>query len=186
MPAETVKISKFLNLVLRHKPDEIGLTLDAHGWADVEALIRLANTRGQRLTRALLEAIVAENDKQRFTFSPDGQRIRANQGHSVAVDLALPAAAPPEVLYHGTATRFVASIQRDGLHAGSRQHVHLSLDVATATTVGQRHGKPIVLVVRAQEMATAGYQFFVSDNGVWLTERVPVAFISFPATAVSA
>lgn len=183
MPSDTVKVSKFLSLVLRHKPEEIGLQLDAQGWADVETLIQLANSRGRQLTRPLLEHVVAENDKQRFAFSPDGQRIRANQGHSVAVDLALPPATPPAVLYHGTATRFVASIRTVGLNAGNRRHVHLSQDVATAAKVGQRHGQPIVLEVQAQEMATAGHQFFLSDNGVWLTERVPVAFIIFPEAA---
>src|SRR5882724_6419298 len=180
MMADIVKISKFLSLVLRHKPEEIGLTLNQNGWADVEELIRLANSRGHRFTRPLLEQVVAENDKQRFAFSNDGQRIRANQGHSVVVDLALPPAAQPKVLYHGTAARFVASIRTAGLHAGNRQHVHLSLDVATATKVGQRHGKPVVLVVRAREMSAAGHRFFLADNGLWLTERVPVEFIMFP------
>lgn len=178
--SDIVKVSKFLSLVLRHKPEEIGLTLDENGWAEVEELLRLASQKGRRLTRPLLEQVVAENDKQRFAFSDDGQRIRANQGHSVAVDLALPPTIPPELLYHGTAARFVASIRAEGLHAGNRQHVHLSRDVPTATKVGQRHGQPVVLVVRAREMSAAGHPFFLAANGVWLTERVPVAFLLFP------
>ena len=178
--SDIVKVSKFLSLVLRHKPEEIGLVLDENGWAEVAELIRLANTRGHRLTRPLLERVVADNDKKRFAFSEDGVRIRANQGHSVEVDLALPPSEPPELLYHGTASRFVDSIRAEGLHSGNRQHVHLSLDVTTATKVGQRHGKPVILVVRAREMSTAGHTFFLSANGVWLTERVPVEFITFP------
>lgn len=179
MAADLVWMSKFLSLVLRHKPEEIGLTLDGNGWASVEELVSLANQHGRRLTRPLLEQVVAENDKKRFAFSEDGQRIRASQGHSVEVDLALPPVEPPEVLYHGTASRFVDSIKAAGLHSANRQHVHLSLDVTTAMKVGQRHGQPVVLVVRAGEMAAAGHTFFLSANGVWLTERVPVEFITF-------
>src|SRR6186713_1163201 len=126
MANDLVHLSKFLSLVLRHKPEEIGLTLDPNGWAGVDDLIRLANARGRPLTRPLLEQIVAGNDKKRFAFSADGERIRASQGHSVEVDLALSPAAPPELLYHGTATRFLASIREGGLIKGKRQHVHLS------------------------------------------------------------
>jgi len=180
MAADLVRCSKFLSLVLRHEPEEFGLTLDKNGWAEVEELIRLANAAGHGLTRPLLERVVAQNDKNRFALSDDGRRIRANQGHSVEVDLALPPAEPPELLYHGTASRSVAAIRVGGLHSGSRQHVHLSPDVPTAIKVGQRHGKPVVLIVRAKEMAAAGHQFFLSANGVWLTECVPAEFISFP------
>jgi putative RNA 2'-phosphotransferase len=181
MAVNLVKMSKFLSLVLRHKPEEIGLTLDQNGWADVEELIRLANLRGTRLTSALLQQVVSENDKKRFALSDDGLRIRASQGHSVDIDLALSPAAPPEVLYHGTASRFIDSIRTSGLHSANRRHVHLSLDVPSATKVGQRHGKPVVLVVKAGAMAAAGHAFFLSANGVWLTEKVPVEFIDFPA-----
>jgi putative RNA 2'-phosphotransferase len=183
MPSNLVKTSKFLSLILRHKPDEIGLTLDEHGWANVAELIRLANQHGTPLTRSLLEQVVAENDKQRFALSDDGQRIRASQGHSVEVDLALTPVQPPDVLYHGTASRSIESIRASGLHAGQRLHVHLSVDALTATKVGQRHGKPVVLLVRAGEMATAGHTFFLSANGVWLTEQVPTEFIEFPDAA---
>jgi putative RNA 2'-phosphotransferase len=169
--------SKFLALVLRHKPDEIGLTLDPNGWADVEELLLRCNARGKRVTRALLERVVAENDKKRFAFSDDGSRIRASQGHSVEVDLALNPLEPPELLFHGTADRNRNSIRAGGLHSAQRQHVHLSLDVATATKVGQRHGKPIILKVRAREMWKAGHPFYLSANGVWLTDRVPPEFI---------
>lgn len=181
MSAELVKVSKFLSMVLRHRPATIGLTLDANGWADVDELIRLVNTHGPRVTRPLLDRIVAENDKKRFALSDDGRRIRASQGHSVEVDLALPPADPPEVLYHGTAAGSVASIRAGGLVPGRRQHVHLSADVATATAVGRRHGPPVVLTVRAGDLAATGQPFFLSANGVWLTAQVPPAFILFPA-----
>lgn len=180
MTVNFIKVSKFLSLVLRHKPEEIGLTLDEHGWASIEELIRLANLRGKRLNRALLDQIVAENDKKRFALSADGLRIRASQGHSIDIDLALEPAQPPELLYHGTASRFIESIRASGLNSANRRHVHMSLDVPTATKVGQRHGKPVVLTVRSGEMAEAGYRFFLSANGVWLAERVPAEFIDFP------
>jgi putative RNA 2'-phosphotransferase len=177
MSAHLTKLSKFLSLVLRHKPEEIGLTLDEQGWAEVDELIRLMNVQGNRLTRPLLEQVVAENDKQRFGFSDDGLRIRANQGHSLKIDLALEPLAPPEVLFHGTATRFLSAIMTAGLLPRSRQHVHLSHDPETAIRVGQRHGQPVVLTVAAQSMHRAGYQFFQSQNGVWLTAKVPPKFL---------
>ena len=181
MADEILRMSKFLSLVLRHKPELIGLTLDQNGWASVEDLIRLANRHGIRLTRPLLMQIVADNEKKRFGLSDKGERIRASQGHSVKVDLGLPPALPPEILYHGTASRFLESILAGGLHSANRQHVHLSPDVATAMRVGQRHGSPVVLVIRSGEMAVAGHTFFVSANGVWLTDRVPQEFISVAA-----
>jgi putative RNA 2'-phosphotransferase len=174
------RTSKFLSLVLRHKPEEIGLTLDENGWASVEELIASANRAGRKLDRATVEQVVAASDKRRFALSPDGARIRANQGHSVDVDLALEPRQPPEILFHGTATRFLESIREQGLLPGSRQHVHLSLDEPTAIKVGQRHGKPVVLKVRAGEMGRAGIAFFCSENGVWLTEKVTGAYIEFP------
>jgi putative RNA 2'-phosphotransferase len=181
MGDDLVKVSKFLSLILRHQPETISLALDENGWAKIDVLIDLANKKGQRLDRAVLDRVVSDNDKKRFAISEDGHRIRASQGHSVEVDLALPASEPPELLYHGTASRFVESIRASGLHSGNRQHVHLSLDTQTATKVGQRHGKPVILVVRARDMFAAGQQFSLSANGVWLTERVPVEFIDFPA-----
>ncbi|MDB5335656.1 MAG: Phosphate acetyltransferase [Planctomycetaceae bacterium] len=180
MSTNLVRTSKFLSLVLRHQPEVIGLNLDEQGWADVEELIRLANKDGRQLTRELLEQVVTENDKQRFAFSDDGCQIRASQGHSVEVDLDLAPLEPPVILYHGTASRFLDSIRATGLHSASRQHVHLSLDEVTATKVGARHGRPVILNVLAREMFSAGHQFFLSANGVWLTESVPVKFIEFP------
>ena len=176
--SNVVSTSKFLSLVLRHQPEVIGLSLDDAGWADIDTLIRLSQAH-KPLTRALIEQVVEENSKQRFAISEDGRRIRANQGHSIDVELGLRPLAPPTLLYHGTATRFVEAIRREGLVKRSRQHVHLSADADTATAVGARHGKPSVLIVRAGEMSAAGHAFFRSENGVWLTDTVPVGFIDF-------
>lgn len=180
MNSSLVRISKFFSLVLRHNPAKIGLELDPNGWAVIDDLIQCANSNGQRLSRALIDAVVAENDKQRFVLSADGTRIRANQGHSIDVDLDLPPAKPPKLLYHGTATRNVESIRREGLLPGRRQHVHLSVDEATAVKVGQRHGRPIVLLVHAEVMHSAGHVFYLSANGVWLTRHVPSEFLEIP------
>jgi putative RNA 2'-phosphotransferase len=143
-------------------------------------LIELANKKGTALTAELLEEVVATNDKKRFAFNTDKSRIRASQGHSIEVDLALVPQQPPAYLFHGTATRFLDSIRDRGLLPGSRQHVHLSADESVAKNVGQRHGKPIVLKVRSGEMAQAGMSFFLSDNGVWLTDTVPSQYLDFP------
>lgn len=180
MDPSLVRASKFLSLVLRHKPEHIGITLDAAGWVGVDELLAAAGRSGFALDRATLERVVADNDKRRFAFSEDGARIRASQGHSVAVELGLEPQAPPEVLFHGTATRFLDSIRRGGLRPGSRTHVHLSADEATARTVGQRHGKPAVLRIDAGAMHRDGHAFVRSENGVWLTEAVPAGYISFP------
>lgn len=168
-----VTASKFLSLVLRHRPEAIGLSLDAQGWALIEDLVRLSQTSRSPLTRDVILEVVRTNSKQRFSVSGDGLRIRANQGHSIPVDLGLAPIAPPEVLFHGTATRFLEAILAEGLRPGSRQHVHLSADPATARQVGQRHGKPVVLVVASGAMHQAGHEFFRAENGVWLTAAVP-------------
>jgi len=181
MADDLVEISKLLSLVLRHKPAAIGLTLDPNGWAYLDDLVRQANTHGHSLTRDLIERVVASSDKQRFAFDDSRSRIRANQGHSIAVELGLERQHPPEVLFHGTAVRFIDAIRARGLSRGKRHHVHLSADAVTANLVGQRHGSPVVLTVRAHEMALSGYQFFRSANGVWLVEEVPASFIVFPA-----
>lgn len=181
MKPELVKVSKFLSLILRHKPEEIGLSLDAEGWADIEKLLRLASQRGQRLTRSVLDEVVESNDKKRFVISEDGLRIRAQQGHSISIDLGLAPQQPPTLLFHGTATRFLESILRQGLLPGRRQHVHLSPDEETAVKVGQRHGKPAVLRIASGTMFDQGHVFYLSGNGVWLTEHVPPAFIEFQA-----
>ena len=181
MSKKREQTSKFLSLVLRHKPEDIGLTLDPQGWADIGQLIDLAAAQGTLLTRELIVDIVATSDKKRFALDPQGEKIRASQGHSVAVDLKLAPLEPPARLFHGTATRFTDSIRADGLLAGSRQHVHLSFAEETALSVGSRHGKPVLLVVRSSEMYRDGYEFFLSDNGVWLTSAVPAEYLDFPA-----
>lgn len=170
--------SKFLSLLLRHQPEVIGLELDSNGWAEVDELIRLANTdRPNQLDRELIEIVVSTNAKQRFVLSEDGERIRANQGHSIEVDLGLTPVAPPPKLFHGTASRFLDSIMAQGLRKQSRQHVHLSDDLATATNVGTRHGSPCVLIVDAAAMHAAGHEFFQSANEVWLTDVVPPQYL---------
>ncbi|WP_315726613.1 MULTISPECIES: RNA 2'-phosphotransferase [unclassified Bradyrhizobium] len=181
MASDPVRLSKFLSLVLRHQPETIGLALDAQGWVVIDDLIARAAAAGTAFSRADLEHVVATSDKKRFTVSEDGQRIRAAQGHSVAVELGLTPREPPAVLYHGTATRFVESIMAQGLKPQSRQQVHLSLDHATAVNVGRRHGKPIVLRVDAAAMHRAGLRFYVADNGVWLTDVVPPEFLTTAA-----
>lgn len=180
MDKSLVKASKFLSLVLRHDPGSIGIELDEAGWVDVDALLAAARRSGMALDRPTLDRVVAENDKKRFAFSDDGARIRASQGHSVAVELGLAPQAPPELLFHGTADRNVDSIRQGGLRPGSRTHVHLSRDEETAVTVGQRHGRPVVLRIAAGEMHRAGHELVVSENGVWLARTVPVEFIAFP------
>lgn len=175
-----VGIGKFLSLLLRHKPESIGLSLDANGWADVDELIHLVNKSGRTLTFDLLSEVVANNDKQRFIFNDDKTRIRANQGHSIEIELGLPPIPPPDRLYHGTASRFLESIAQKDLVRGKRQHVHLSKDTETAIKVGKRHGKPAVLKISAARMHRDGFDFFLAKNGVWLTRKVPVAFIAFP------
>jgi putative RNA 2'-phosphotransferase len=177
---ELVRLSKFLSLVLRHRPQKIRLTLDEQGWTPVDHLISQANRHGVPLTPAVLEQVVRQNDKQRFAFSEDGLRIRASQGHSIDIDLGLEPIKPPAVLYHGTAAHFLPSIREKGLIAGRRDHVHLSADEATALKVGQRHGRPVVLQVQAAEMHTAGHPFYRSANSVWLTAHVPTTFLLFP------
>ena len=173
------RTSKFLSLVLRHSPDTIGLKLDNEGWAEVEELISSANANGHVLSRELLIEVVSSNDKQRFAFNDSGTKIRANQGHSISVDLKLSPQVPPPQLFHGTATRFEESIRKEGLRPGSRQYVHLSCSVEVATTVGTRHGKPLVLRIHAEQMHRDGIVFYLSPNGVWLTDSVPVEYIKF-------
>lgn len=180
MDKSLIRVSKFLSLVLRHKPQTIGLTLEEGGWASVDELLAAAPRAGVRLTEELLKQVVEQNDKRRFALSEDGRRIRASQGHSLSVELGLEPSVPPEFLYHGTATRFIESIRERGLISGSRRHVHLSKDEPAALAVGKRHGEPVVLIVRSGRMREQGLEFFLSDNGVWLTESVPAEFILFP------
>ncbi|MEU4539460.1 RNA 2'-phosphotransferase [Streptosporangium sp. NPDC023825] len=173
-----VRVSKYLSKHLRHQPERIGLVLDPQGWADVDALLAAAARHGFAITRDELGQVVAGNDKRRFTV--EGDRIRANQGHSIGVDLGLPPAEPPEVLFHGTVSAYVGAIREEGLRPMNRHAVHLSPDRETATRVGARRGRPVVLVVRSGEMHRAGHEFRISANGVWLAAHVPPAHISFP------
>lgn len=176
----SVRTSKFLSLVLRHRPDRIGVSLDPAGWIEIDALLAACARHGVAISRAELAAVVATNDKQRFAISDDGARIRASQGHSVDVELGYEPATPPEVLFHGTIAAALPAIRADGLRPMSRHAVHLSADTATASRVGGRRGSPVVLRVRAGEMARAGHAFSVSANGVWLTDHVPAAFLEIP------
>ena len=172
-----VRTSKFLSRVLRHAPEDLGLTLEPGGWVPLADLLAGAARAGVRITPEDIAEVVRTSDKQRFAFDESGTRIRANQGHSVEVDLQLSAAEPPPELYHGTAERNREAILRDGLGKMSRHHVHLSRDTETAAKVGARHGKPLVLVIDAAKMRAAGHLFFVSANGVWLVEHVPPQYL---------
>jgi len=172
-----LQTSKFLCLVLRHAPERIGIALDANGWADVTVLLTAMGEHGHRLDKAKLDEIVATDQKKRYSYNEDETRIRANQGHSIAVDVELALAIPPARLYHGTAARFIESIQRDGLLRRNRNHVHLSADTTTAVLVGKRHGCPVVFAIDTARMYADGHVFFLSENKVWLTERVPPRYL---------
>ena len=169
---ELTKKSKFLSLVLRHKPEDIGLKLDENGWTDIVDLCKKANIKWQDL-----KEVVEKNNKKRFEISNNGQKIRACQGHSIDIDLDLEPVTPPAFLYHGTATQFISPIMKSGLKPMKRDHVHLSATKETAINVGGRHGKPVVLIVTALTMHDDGYKFYLSTNGVWLTKEVPVKYI---------
>ena len=174
------KDSKLLSLALRHQPEVLGIELDAAGWTSVDRLVEGLRRRDPAWTIERLREIVAESDKKRFAFDATGDRIRASQGHSVEVDLGYEPHIPPALLYHGTIARFLPAIRQQGLLKGDRHHVHLSADEATARQVGARRGMPVVLVVQAGEMHRGGHEFFLSANGVWLTEHVPTSHIAFP------
>jgi putative RNA 2'-phosphotransferase len=178
MSSQLSEVSKFLSYVLRHQPDAIGIALDLEGWTEISVLIAAAGNNGKQLDRDLILAVVATSDKKRFAISEDGLRIRAVQGHSTAcVDISYVVKVPPELLYHGTATRFMESIRKEGLLPGSRQYVHLSQDEHTALAVGQRYGKPVVLKIKALLMHEQGFKFYQVENGVWLTPTVPHEFL---------
>jgi putative RNA 2'-phosphotransferase len=172
-------VSRFLSYVLRHEPQRIGLTLDTEGWAEIDSLIIGAAANGLALDRAAIETVAANSEKKRFAISQDGQRIRAVQGHSTpVVQRRFSECMPPEVLYHGTATRFIESIFTRGLEPGDRHHVHLTHDVDAAVSIGKRYGKPVVLEVLALQMHDQGFKFFLTENNVWLTDIVPVKFLN--------
>ena len=168
--------SKYISLILRHKPEAIGITLDEHGWANVDELI-IGINRTHPLTMELLEEIVLTDEKHRYSFNDDKTLIRANQGHSISVDVELEEALPPKHLYHGTGAKYVTSIGEQGLISKSRLYVHLSRDIETAIKVGSRHGTPVVYRVLAERMVEAGMVFYKSVNGVWLTKRVPPEYL---------
>ena len=174
------RTSKFLSYILRHHPDEIGIQLDEAGWVSVSELLAGAQKHNRRLTREQIETVVADNDKQRFELSSDGESIRARQGHSVSVDLGYAPAEPPETLLHGTAKQFLSSIREQGLLKGQRHHVHMHADRSVATAVGGRRGKAVLLEIDARRMHADGHQFFVTENNVWLTEHVPPNYLRFP------
>ena len=173
------RVSKFLSLILRHKPETIGLLLDENGWADVEELLSKSAAHDLLFSEEELKEVVLTNDKQRFAFNEDGTKIRASQGHSIDVELNLEAKTPPAILYHGTVARFLEKIKTDGLKKMSRQHVHLSKDKETAEKVGERRGEAIILSIDSAAMSHDGFSFFLSQNGVWLTDSVPVKYIDF-------
>ena len=170
------RISKFISLILRHNPAVIGITLDSHGWADVDELIAGVSKR-YPLDRKILSQLVAQDKKGRYSFSEDGKYIRANQGHSINVDVELEEKVPPEILYHGTGEKSVSSIETEGLKPQTRLYVHLSLTPEDARKVGQRHGRPVIYAVKSGEMSRAGVKFFLSANGVWLVKSVPAEFL---------
>ena len=181
MDKELIEISKFLSLILRHRPEIIDVKLDAEGWLEIDLLLRNARKIGKKLTLEQVHRTVSENDKQRFALSKDGLRIRANQGHSLrSVRLKLSAQEPPEMLFHGTVPCFLNAIKEQGLIRRSRNHVHLSRNQSTAIKVAQRRGNPVVLEISSRVMFLAGYEFFLSENQVWLTEQVPPEYITFP------
>ena len=171
-------ISKFLAYILRHNPSAAGIELDSHGWAEVDALIEGVCKTGRFLDMQLLEEIVQTDSKQRYSFNGDRTKIRANQGHSVDVDVEMEICAPPDILYHGTAEKYIESIREQGILKRNRNFVHLSTDAETAIKVGSRHGNPIVLKINTKQMHEDGYIFLLSENGVWQTEQVPYIYVT--------
>ena len=179
---QLVQISKMIAKTLRHKPESLGLKLEGGGWIGVDTLLAAFAQKGYSLSRGELEEVVEKNDKRRFAFDDSGERIRASQGHSVQVDLGLEPLEPPETLFHGTVEASLGSILESGLQRMKRHHVHLSADTETAYRVGSRHGKAVILSVGSGAMSEAGFLFYRSDNGVWLTDAVPAQFLKLPSS----
>ncbi|HCQ6142668.1 TPA: RNA 2'-phosphotransferase [Clostridioides difficile] len=171
------KLSIFISLILRHKPEIIGIKLDEYGYADVNELIEKINNAGRNINIEILEQIVKEDNKQRYSFNEDRSKIRANQGHSINIDVELKELEPPEYLYHGTATRFLDNIKNEGIIKQSRLYVHLSRDIDTAIKVGKRHGTPVILKINTGKMYENGYKFYLSENNVWLCEYIPFKYV---------
>lgn len=178
MEKENIRISKLLSLVLRHKPESIGISLDENGWTDVEILIKRINESGTFISKDTARQVVENNSKKRFAFNQDETMIRANQGHSVEIELGYESVEPLAILFHGTPETALKSILKNGLQKRNRHHVHMSTDIDTARNVGQRYGKPVVLQIAAPNMYADGNHFFVSENGVWLTNDVPPKYIT--------
>lgn len=178
MNTNNKQLSKFLSYLLRHKPEAAGITLDANGWVAVPVLLEALKANGNSITFETLVHIVETNNKKRFAFNHDQTMIRASQGHSIQIDLGYTETIPPEVLYHGTATKNMELIKASGLQKMNRHHVHLSQDINTAQNVGQRHGKPVVFVIDTKRMLADGYSFYVSENNVWLTNEVPAKYLT--------
>lgn len=175
--SKDVELGKFISLILRHKPQVIGITLDQNGWADTQELLAGINASNRYIDMEILERIVRENNKKRYSFNEDKSRIRANQGHSISVNVEMKEMTPPDELYHGTADRFLDSIREKGILKMNRQYVHLSADAETAKAVGKRHGKPVVLVIDTKKMVEDGYIFWLSDNGVWQSEDIKWEYV---------
>ena len=170
-------IGKFICLILRHKPNSIGISLDENGWANTQEQLNGVNTAGNKIRMEQLIHIVDTDNKHRFSFNSDKSKIRANQGHSIPVNLGLLELVPPTILYHGTSEKFIESIKQNGIQKRSRQYVHLSSNIETAVAVGKRHGNPIVLKINTEQMFLDGYKFYLSENGVWLTDNVPYQYV---------
>lgn len=179
MSNKKIELSKFLSMILRHKPYVIGIELDKHGFADTKELLKAMVNYGKYIDMDLLEQIVLTDNKQRYSFNEDKTKIRANQGHSIHVDVEFKELKPPDTLYHGTATRFLESIKSDGLKSMTRLYVHLSSDISTAIAVGKRHGIPIVLKINSSQMYRDGFKFYFSENRVWLCKHIPTEYIDF-------
>lgn len=175
---DKVKISKTMSLILRHHPEKYNIYLDKHGWAGIDEMVTNLKTKYPHFSKEILFEIVKGDKKQRYSLNENKDKIRANQGHSISVDVELKSMVPPDILYHGTAIKFLDSIMQQGLLSKNRLYVHLSKDVDTAIQVGQRHGKPVVLSIDCKSMIDQGYVFYLSENGVWLTKNVPVQFIN--------
>ena len=171
------QLGKFLSLILRHRPETIGIKLDEHGYANVDELLKGINKSGRQIDLNTLERIVRENNKNRYHFNEEHTKIRSNQGHSIPVDLEFQKVIPPNIIYHGTASRFLGSILKEGIKKQGRQYVHLSEDYETAEKVGERHGVPVVLVIDAKRMAQDGVEFYLSENGVWMCDKVEKKYI---------
>ncbi|WP_053957478.1 RNA 2'-phosphotransferase [Inediibacterium massiliense] len=178
MENPNTKLSKYISLILRHKPEIIGVKLDNHGWCDVDDLLFRMNKNGKIINRSQLDEIVKMDDKDRYTYNDDGTKIRANQGHSIDVDIELEKEIPPQYLYHGTIQKYVLPILKEGIKKGQRQYVHLSTNIEIAKIVGKRRGIPVILKIEAGKMYLDGYQFYLSKNKVWLCDYVPNKYIS--------